>query len=314
MCNSGVSEKIEFNMKGQNILSTNKSICEENLSYRSDFYRWVKCKFKDIRCLPKSVKLSIFVISIYVFIAIVYDLLPIVPYNEQTLDILMPPSSEHILGTDDLGMDILSQLLYGTRISIIIGLSCASISVLIGGILGVISAYFGGFIDKFILSVIDVFSALPNLPLMIVLSAFLGANILNVVFAISVLSWVGVARMTRSKVISIKNQQFLQLARSYGGKFPYILIRHLLPSLYPIFLTGFIRTLNRAIIAEASLAFLGLSDPTSKSWGMVLNSVLQFENIFLTDFWKWWLLSPIAFLLIFIFSVANIGKNFEARV
>ncbi len=265
-------------------------------------------------CLPKSVLFSGLIILLYILIAIFYNLLPITPYDKETVDILVSPCKNHLLGTDDLGMDILSQLLYGTRVSVVIGFSCATISVLVGGILGTISAYFGGIIDKIVLSLLDVFSALPNLPLMIVLSAALGPSLFNVVISICLLSWVHPARMVRSKVIHIKNQQFLQLAKNYGGKFPYVFYRHLLPSLYPVFLTGFIKIINRAIIAEASLAFLGLADPTSKSWGMVLNSVLQFEHIFLTEFWKWWLLSPIAFLLIFVLNIANIGRYFELKI
>ncbi len=295
-----------FDKKESNIEFNNKVfIFQQKID---DFYK------SYLLNLPKSVLFSCLVISIYLLIAIFYDFLPIRPYNEQSYDILVSPCRAHLLGTDDLGMDILSQLLYGTRISVIIGLSCTTISVFIGGILGTISAYFGGVVDKIILSLFDVFNALPNLPLMIVLGAFLGPSLLNVVIAICIVSWVYPARMVRSKVLHIKNQPFLKLSRKYGGKFPYIFYRHLLPSLYPVFLTGFIKIINRAIIAEASLAFLGLSDPTSKSWGMVLNSVLQFEHIFLTEFWKWWLISPIAFLLIFVLNIANVGKYFELKI
>ncbi len=253
------------------------------------------------------------VILIYLIIAVFYDLFPVIKYNLPTDDILQGPSKKHLLGTDDLGMDILSQLLYGTRISLIVGISCAVFASIGGSILGVIGGYRGKRIDKILLSAIDVINSLPQLPFMIVLSAVLGPDIKNIIFAICLISWVMPARLVRSKVIKIKNQDYIKYAEKYGANFFYILRKHMFVEIYPIVIITFIRIINRAIIAEAGLAFLGLSDPLSKSWGMVLNRAIGFENIFLTDYWKWWLIFPIVFLVVFVLSISTIAREIEKR-
>lgn len=258
--------------------------------------------------------ICIAVILAYFIVAIIYDWLPVLPYDHPSDDILMPPSSTHWLGTDDLGMDIFSQLLYGTRVSVFLGISCGLISAVGGSMIGMLAGYYGGWVDKVCLSLIDVVNALPDLPFMIVLSALLGPDIKNIVFAICLITWVMPARMARSKVIQIKHQEYVQLSRAYGANFWYIFKNHLLSVVYPIIVVGFIKIVNRAIIAEAGLAFLGLSDPTSKSWGMVLNRVLAFDHIFLTNYWKWWLIAPTLFLVIFVLVISTLAKEAERRM
>ncbi len=253
------------------------------------------------------------IIFIYVFIAIFYDLFPVIKYNLPSDDILQAPSKKHLLGTDDLGMDIFSQLLYGTRISLVVGVSCGIFASIGGSILGILGGYKGKRIDKILLSSIDVINSLPQLPFMIVLGAVLGPSIKNIIFAICLISWTMPARLIRSKVVKIKNQDYIKLAEKYGGGFFYILYKHLFVEIYPIMIVTFIRIINRAIVAEAGLAFLGLSDPLSKSWGMVLNRAIEFENIFLTDYWKWWLISPILFLVVFVLSISTIAREIEKR-
>ncbi len=261
----------------------------------------------------RSISLYLFIICLYVLAALCYDLFPVTPYNEATADILQPPSKFHLLGTDDLGMDIFSQLLYGTKISLLVGVSCGIFAAAGGSIIGIFAGYKGKKADSAVLSLIEILNSIPELPFMIVLAAVMGADIKNVIFAICLISWVMPARTVRSKAVKIKQQKYVAFAEKYGAGFFYIFRKHLLPEIYPVIAVGFIKIVNRAVIAEASLAFLGLSDPTAKSWGIVLNRALEFENIFLTDYWKWWLVSPVVCLLIFVLSIAGIAREIEKK-
>lgn len=255
-----------------------------------------------------------FVPSVFLIIAIIYDFLPIAPHNTPSGDSLMPPSFQHWLGTDDLGMDVLSQLLYGTRLSMFLGIASASLSVGFGTFIGVFSAYVGGKLDSICLIVMDTLIALPELPLMIVLSAYLGPNIVNIIIAISIISWVMPAKLIRSKTLQITSRAYVSLSNAYGARFAHVFKRHIFADIFPIMAVSSIKILNRAILAEAGLAFLGLSDPISKSWGMVMNRALSFSNIFLTDYWKWWLTSPTLFLIIFALSMSALGRKLEFKL
>lgn len=254
------------------------------------------------------------ILALFILVAIFYNLLPLPAYNIPVGNPLVAPNTNHLLGTDDLGMDILSQLLHGTRTSIVLGLLCAIIAGVGGSIIGVIAGYYGGLFDKIVLTLIDVVMVIPELPFMIVLSAFLGPSLYNIVIAISLLSWVMPAKMVRSQTLAIKNEGYMIIAQNYGASFPHIFRKHLLPGLYSVMVISFIRITNRAILSEAGLAFLGLSDPVSKSWGMVMNRAISFDNIFLTHYWKWWLISPIVFLVLFVFAISGIARELEGRL
>lgn len=258
--------------------------------------------------------LSIFILFSFLLIALFYNFLPVLPHNTPSGIPLSAPSARHLLGTDDLGMDIYSQLLYGTRVSVFLGLSSALVAGLGGSLLGIIAGYYGGFFEKLILTMIDIVMAIPELPFMILLSAFLGPSIVNIVIAVSLIAWIMPAKIMRSKVLEIKNENYVVLSQFWGGNFWHIFLKHLLPSVFPLMLIAFVHITNRAILAEASLAFLGLSDPISKSWGMVLNRAMSFENIFLTPYWKWWLVSPTIVLIIFVMAASQPARAIEKKL
>lgn len=151
-------------------------------------------------------KLSILIICLVVFIGIFAPYLTPYAHNAPSGKALEAPSLNHLFGTDDLGIDLLSQVFFGARLSLIIGFSTATLAGLGGGILGVVSGYYGGIIDKFIMRLADMMIALPNLPMMILLGAFFGPSMKNIVLVLVLFSWTGPARIIRSKVISIKKK------------------------------------------------------------------------------------------------------------
>lgn len=237
----------------------------------------------------------------------------IAPYGPDTplSKALLTPSREHILGTDDLGYDLLSQIIYGARISIIIGFSTAILAGIGGGILGVLAGYYGGSLDKFIMRIVDMIIALPDLPVMILLGAFFGSSLRNIVLVLALFSWTTPARIIRSRVLSLKEEAYVLAAKSYGAGFWHLFRTHFLPEILPILSITSIRIVSKAIVAEASLAFLGLGDPTSKSWGLILNHAINFKGIYYTDYWKWWIMSPLLATMILILSISYISKDLE---
>lgn len=224
---------------------------------------------------------------------------------------LEPPSFTHIIGTDDLGIDLWAQICYGARTSLMIGFGTALLAGVGGSLFGIFAAYKGGWVDTLMMRIVDMMIILPQLPLMIVLGAFLGPNIGNIVVVLALFSWTGIARIVRSKVLSLKQEKYVLAAQSYGASFFYIVKKHFFPSVFPLIMVGMIRLTSRAIVAEASLSFLGLGDPASKSWGMILHHALNFKGIYFTPYWKWWITSPLLAVLSVVIAIAFIGREIE---
>ncbi|NLV86090.1 MAG: ABC transporter permease [Clostridiales bacterium] len=221
------------------------------------------------------------------------------------------PNSEHFLGTDDLGIDLWAQLCEGAKLSLTIGICSALLSGIAGSFIGIICGYYGGVLDKIVMRISDILIAIPSLPLMIVMGVFFGAAIRNIILVLAIFSWTGPARIARSKVISLKEEKFIKIAESYGGGIFYLTFKHFLPAVFPIVMVSFIRLINRGIVSEASLSFLGLGDPTAKSWGLILNHAISFKAIYFTDFWKWWLVGPFAAITLTVLSIAILARDTE---
>lgn len=256
-------------------------------------------------------KLSIIFLCLIIFIGLFAPYLSPYPHKIPSGKALEAPSKEHLLGTDDLGIDLLSQIFYGARISLIIGFSTSILAGLGGAILGIISGYYGGIVDKIIMRLADMMIALPNLPMMILLGAFFGPSIKNIVLVLVLFSWTSPARIIRSKIISIKEESYIIMAESYGANFFHLLKTHFLPEILPILAITIIRITSKAVVAEAGLSFLGLGDPTSKSWGLILNHGINFKGIYFTDYWKWWVMSPLLATMFLVLSISYISKDLE---
>jgi peptide/nickel transport system permease protein len=185
---------------------------------------------------------------------------------------LAPPSWAHPFGLDELGRDILARVLAGARISFLVGLTVVSISASVGTVLGAIAGYFGGVIDDVISRCIDVLLAFPGLLLAIALVAVLGPSLGNVLFALTIIGWVGYARLVRGQVLRARELEYVQAARAAGAKTARILWRHVIPAALPAVVVQATLGMAGAIIGEAALSFLGLGvQPPTPSWGTMLN-------------------------------------------
>lgn len=211
---------------------------------------------------------------------------------------LEAPSGEHWLGTDNLGIDIFAQISGGFFHSMSIGLSTAVIAFLLGGALGVAAGYAGGRVDMLVEFLINLFLSVPQLPIMIVIGAFFGQSSLNIICIIAAFSWAPIAKQVRARTMSLRKTRYLILARSYGGGLWYLFKTHMSRDIMPLLAISSIAVTGRAIVQESSLAFLGLSDPLAKSWGLMIARCTAFKGIYFTEFWKWWLLPPVFSLVI----------------
>lgn len=256
-------------------------------------------------------KVSLTLIFCVLMMAALAPYISIHPYNLSSGPSLSPPGGGHLLGTDELGIDLWAQICYGARISLIVGFGTALLSALGGGLIGVVSGYLGGWTDKVIMRLIDIMIVLPDFPLMIVLAAFLGPSLLNIILVLVLFSWVSPARIVRSQILMLKEQSYIKSAETYGAGAWYLMWRHFLPEVFPLMAVNMIRLTGRAIISEAGLSFLGLGDPTSKSWGLILHHATSFKGIYYTDFWKWWLLYPWLALSIIVISLAFVSRELE---
>lgn len=221
-----------------------------------------------------------------------------------------PPSAEHWLGTNDIGQDIFSEILWGTRVSLLIGLIAASAAVLVGTAVGMVSSLAGGRVDAILMRITDVVLTIPFLPLAIVLAAFFGASFMNTALVIAAVIWARPARVVRSLGMSVCACVYVEAAHALGGRFWHVLVRHLLPAVVPLALLQFVTATSGAILTEASLAFLGLGDPVQKSWGTIL-FYAQARGAFLNGTWPWWVIPPGVLISLTVLSFVLVGRSLE---
>ncbi len=210
----------------------------------------------------------------------------VAPYdpNEMEFDFLQPPSLAHPLGTDDLGRDLLSRIIYGTQISLFVGISTVAISLFFGVALGVAAGYFGGWVDTIIMRYIDLQWAFPNFIIAVYLVAVFGTGLVNVIVAISLAFVDDFARIARGMILSIREEQYVAAARTLGASDMRIMVRHILPNaMAPIIVQATV-SISYAILGEASLSFLGLGVQSSTpTWGLILADARSFVSR------AWWL-------------------------
>lgn len=218
------------------------------------------------------------------------------------------PSLEHPLGTTRLGRDVLSQLIVGTRIALLVGFLGAFMSVFIGTNIGLISGYFGGWIDDILMRITDIIYGVPFLPFVIVLVVILGPGLFNMVIAIGLILWRSTARVVRSQVLTVKERPYIEAAEAAGGSHARVLYTHILPNVLPlVFLYGAF-SVGWAVIAEASISFLGFGDPLTVSWGKMLFTAYSANAM--RSAW-WWVIPPGLAINLFVISGFLIGRTYE---
>jgi peptide/nickel transport system permease protein len=218
--------------------------------------------------------------------------------------------NSYLLGTDDRGHDILSQTLLGSRIALLVGFLSAGFSISIGLVIGLVSGYYGGNVDAVLMRFTDVILVLPALPLLIVFAAMMSPSIWNIIFIIAILGWGGVARVIRSEVLSLKERPFIDSARVTGASKSRIMFKHIAPNVFPYALLYMTFAISGAILFEAALSFIGLGDPSTISWGMMLNYV-QHSNAL--EAW-WWLLPPGICITLVCLAFFLLGRAFDEIV
>ena len=252
------------------------------------------------------------VLGIFCFMAIFGSL--IAPYDPDasSLDVLAPPSSDHLLGTTEQGSDVLSQLLVGARVSIVVGFAAAIISAVLGSTVGLAAGYFGGWTDRILDALENWFLVIPTLPLMIVLARLLDPSLGVLILVIGLTSWAGTGRIVRAQVLTLRERSFVERARALGARDTYIIRTHILPNTAPLIFANTVLIVAVAILSEAALSFLGLGDPTQISWGTML------ENAFASgapsaEAW-WYVIPPGLCITLLVLSVAILGYLFEEYV
>lgn len=250
------------------------------------------------------------ILLIGVFVACFPSL--VAPHNPWEMDyslILLAPSQEHLLGTDEVGRDILSLIIFGTRISLLVGFVAVVISTICGTTIGLLSGYYGGTIDEILMRFTDLFLAIPQLPLMLVLAAILGPSIWNIIGVIGFLLWAGIARITRSLTLSIKERPFIQRGKAFGYSDFRIIIFHILPNVIPLVFANAILLMGTAIYFEVTISFLGFGDPTHISWGMILHYAFVSPAIFLGAYW--YVIPPGIAIAITVLSFSLVGQALD---
>jgi len=256
---------------------------------------------------PKG-RVGVILVGIVVLAAILAPVLT--PYELDAYDIangLAKPSLEHPLGTDKNGIDILTQILYGARISLIIGIVTGLCVTLLGATLGVVSAYFGKVPATVILNLINVLLVIPTTPLMMIMSN-LSSSYLMMIAIFTLIGWCGTARVVRAQVLSVMNMNYIRAAELSGGSKTYIMYRHILPAVSHLLIMNCALSCAGFMIAEAGLSFIGLGDPSVISWGKIL--VAAQESAFTSGLWAW-VLAPGVAIFITVYGFMQIGYALE---
>lgn len=194
------------------------------------------------------------------------------PLKGSLMDALLPPCKEHIFGTDKMGRDIFTRVIYGARASLTATLGVVALIFLIGSVMGIISGYFGGIVDAVIMRIADMMLAFPGLVLALAVAGIMGASIKNAIIAIVVVSWTKYARLARSLVLKIRDRDYVAAAIVTGSKTPYMLLRYMLPNALPTLIITAATDVGSMMLELASMSFLGFgAKPPAPEWGYMLN-------------------------------------------
>jgi peptide/nickel transport system permease protein len=253
----------------------------------------------------RSGAIGIAILVVFAVLAIVPDLIvgPVQTAVTATGGRLEPPSGSHLLGTDEIGRDMLNLTVHGTRIAMVIGLLATLITVFLGGVIGVISGYVGGWLDTILMRISDFFLVLPTFVLALILTSMIkgaigsGAKemfgirfgLIAIVVVIGITSWSSTARIIRSQTLSLKERAFVDRARAIGAGTGHIMARHILPNVVNLIVANAVLVFAGAVLTETALSFIGLGDPLQPSWGQILNAA---ETAGAAGLGAWWYFLP----------------------
>jgi peptide/nickel transport system permease protein len=219
------------------------------------------------------------------------------------------PGGDFLLGTDHLGRPVLTQVIWGARISLLVGLAATVLAILIGSLVGITAGFLGGRIGGALMRLTEWFLVIPFLPLAIALAAVLGPSIRNIIFVIGITSWPSTARLIRAQVLTLKERLYVDRSRALGASDTHIMTRHILPNVAPLILANLTLTVPVAILSETTLAFLGLGDPSRASWGKMLQE--GFEAGALTQQAWWYYVPPGVGIMLVVLAFTLVGQALE---
>jgi peptide/nickel transport system permease protein len=264
--------------------------------------------WRTLRRRPSAI-VGIVLLSVIVLTALLAPWIAPYGLHEQVGPPFGPPSPAHPLGLDDGGIDMVTLLMWGTRVSLVVGFAATAVSVLIGGTVGLTAGYFGGKVDTVLMRITDYFIVIPDVPLMIVVAAIWGPSIGHIIIVIGILLWTGTARVLRAQVKSVRERVYVQRSRALGASHWRIVGRHVLPQVAPLLIANTVLTVAVAIFDETALSFLGLGDPSAISLGKVIENA--FERAAISS-GAWWAIVPPGILVaLIILSCSLIGGALE---
>ncbi|MEG1891986.1 MAG: ABC transporter permease [Clostridia bacterium] len=257
----------------------------------------------------RRAKIGLGIILFFSLVAIFADF--IAPYNPKAIEFMTwdKPSAEHLLGVNSYGQDIFSQVVQGTRVTLLVGLLAGFLTSLIGTAIGLIAGYKGGMVGEVLMRIVDVFLTIPMLAFMIVISSLLPTmGISNIVIIIGVLSWMWMARSIRSQTLTESRRDYVDAAKALGMSSAEIMFKEILPNIIPVVTANMVMVITSAMLTEASLSFLGIGDPSLISWGQILS--IAFDNgAILYGAWAW-ILPPGLCIATLGYSFMLIGNSF----
>jgi len=249
---------------------------------------------------------SLAMILLFVLAAILAPVLT--PYRFDEMDLghrLKPPSAEHLLGTDEGGRDVLTRMLYGSRVSLLVGVVPTLLSMLLGTVLGILAGYLGGWIDALLMRLADIMLAFPTMLLAMVIMYTLGDGLINIFLALTLVNWASVSRIVRAETLRLRESEYVEAARSIGVGSRRIMLRHILPNCIPSLIVLFTLNIPSAILAESSLSFLGLGiQAPDASWGLMVNNGRQFLYTA-----PWISLAPSAAIMVIVLAFNFLGDG-----
>jgi peptide/nickel transport system permease protein len=231
------------------------------------------------------------------------------PTNTITLPLWASPGHHGPLGTDYEGRPIWDQLVYGSRISLLVGLAATLIAMVIGSLVGILAGFYGGWTSSVLMRITEWFLVIPFLPLAIVLASILGPNVRNVIIVIGVTSWPGTARVLRAQVLTLKERLYVERSRALGASNGHLMLRHIVPNLSPLILANTTLTVPIAILSESTLSFLGLGDEQRPSWGRMLDEAFS-SGALGKNAW-WWYLPPGIGIVLVVLAFTFVGHALE---
>jgi len=248
----------------------------------------------DVLRQRKAAVIGLSIIGFFIVLSIIAPYVSPYSATAQTCAVYAPPSIRHWLGCDDGGIDMLSEIMQGGRISLLVGFAATLVAMIIGGGVGILSGYFGGWLDILLMRITDYLLVIPDLVFMLVIADVWGASLFHVIMVIGILEWTTTARIIRAQVLSLRERVYIKRTKSLGASDARIIARHILPQVGPLLIANTVLTVAIAIYLETALAFLGLEDPSVTTWGTILEHAFDRTAI---SSGAWWAIVPDGFVI-----------------